>query len=59
LTVSVGLIGKAFNRALIRLILCGLLAKRDIIPVRLGLSFVVVIGDVSSELLANKSLLQD
>jgi hypothetical protein len=57
---SVGLgvrsIGKAFNRTLLRLILCGLLIRRDIIPARVGLRFVELVEDESLE---NKTLLHD
>jgi hypothetical protein len=38
------------------LIRCGLLAKRDIIPVRVGLRFVAVVVD--DESFANKTLVQ-
>ncbi len=59
LTVSVGVgvksIGRAFKRALFRLIRCGLFAKRDMIPARVGLRFVVVVD----ESLENKTLLHD
>jgi hypothetical protein len=40
------------------LIRCGLLAKRDIIPVRVGLRFVVVVV-IDDESFANKTLVQD
>ena len=38
------------------MILCGLLESRDMIPVRVGLRFVVVVAD---ELFVNSTLLQD
>jgi hypothetical protein len=63
LIASVGLlvisIAQAFNRILFRFILCGLLARRDIIPVRVGLRLVVIIEDESLLLLANNTLLHD
>ena len=60
LVASVGLgvefVGRAFSRTLFRLILCGLLTRRDIMPARVGLRFVEFDEDES---LVNRTLLHD
>jgi hypothetical protein len=43
-------------RTLLRLNLCGLLARRDIIPIRVGLRFV---ADISLESSENKTFVHD